>query len=221
MGLELVEFTENPEPRCPCVLLLDTSGSMSGDPIQALNDGMQAFQADLSKSSLAARRTEVAVVTFSNTVNVVHDFCTVDDFQAPVVQADGATYMCSGLTKAMEMVEARKKVYRENQVTYYRPWIFLITDGAPSEDAAAVQYTAQTLRKAEEDKRFTFYAVGVEGADMALLQSLSSQRAPLKLKGLQFVEMFRWLSVSMQRVSQSRTGEQVALTPPGWGEVSS
>ena len=48
--LDLAEFAENPEPRCPCVLLLDTSGSMQGDPINALNQGLQAFKDDLSET---------------------------------------------------------------------------------------------------------------------------------------------------------------------------
>jgi uncharacterized protein YegL len=44
-------------------------------------------------------------------------------------------------------------------------------------------------------------------------------RAPLKLKGLQFREMFLWLSTSMQRVSHSQPEDQVPLPPPGWGAV--
>lgn len=61
--LESVEFADNPEPRCPCVLLLDTSGSMQGAPIDALNPGLKAFRDDLNKDPLASRRVDVAVVT--------------------------------------------------------------------------------------------------------------------------------------------------------------
>lgn len=49
--------------------------------------------------------------------------------------------------------------------------------------------------------------------------SLIVERAPLKLKGLDFREMFIWLSASMQMVSHSKVDEQVALPPPGWGAV--
>src|SRR5690242_18236634 len=55
---EAVEFAENPEPRCPCVLLLDTSGSMHGAAIAALNQGLQTFRDDLAKDPLASRRVE-------------------------------------------------------------------------------------------------------------------------------------------------------------------
>ena len=65
-----VEFAENPEPRCPCLLLLDTSGSMEGAPIEALHQGLRAFKNELADDASASRRVEVAVVTFDDTVNV-------------------------------------------------------------------------------------------------------------------------------------------------------
>lgn len=59
---DAVEFAENPEPRCPCVLLLDTSGSMQGAAIDALNQGLRTFQEELTKDALASKQVEVAVV---------------------------------------------------------------------------------------------------------------------------------------------------------------
>jgi uncharacterized protein YegL len=129
--LDLAEFAENPEPRCPCVLLLDTSGSMQGDPIKALNQGLQAFKDDLSRDPLASRRVELAVVTFDSHVKVVQDFVTADQFQPPRLSAQGATHMGSGIHKALEIIQARKDQYNANGITYYRPWVFMITDGEP------------------------------------------------------------------------------------------
>jgi hypothetical protein len=64
--LDIVEFADNPDPRCPCVLLLDTSSSMQGQPVGALNEGMRVFQADVQTDELAQRRSEIALVTFGN-----------------------------------------------------------------------------------------------------------------------------------------------------------
>ena len=64
MPIGLPEFVENPEPRCPVILLCDTSGSMSGEPINALNTGLAAFQKDVYKDEIASLRVEVALVTF-------------------------------------------------------------------------------------------------------------------------------------------------------------
>ena len=64
--LESAEFADNPEPRCPCLLLVDTSGSMKGERIDSLNEGLRTFRRELLRDGLAARRVEVAVVTFDS-----------------------------------------------------------------------------------------------------------------------------------------------------------
>lgn len=216
---DAVEFAENPEPRCPCVLLLDTSGSMRGEPIVALSEGLRAFKEDLMKDPLASRRVELAVVTFDSEVKVVQDFVTVDQFVPPELAAQGQTFMGSAIHKALDMIQTRKSTYRANGVAYYRPWVFMITDGEPQgEPESVVQQAAQRLKNDEANKRVAFFAVGVESANMSKLAELVV-RAPVKLIGLNFVEMFVWLSRSMEKVAQSKTDEQVALPPPGWGTV--
>ncbi len=216
---EAVEFAENPEPRCPCVLLLDTSGSMKGEPIEALNKGLETFKEHLLKDSLASRRVELAVVTFDNEIRVAQDFVTVDRFEVPVLTAQGQTYMGGAIQKALDMVQARKTQYRANGVAYYRPWVFMITDGEPQgEPDQVVQQATQRLKADEAAKRVAFFAVGVEGANMTRLSEIVV-RTPVKLLGLNFVEMFVWLSKSMEAVAQSRTDEQVALPPTGWASV--
>ena len=216
---DAVEFAENPEPRCPCVLLLDTSGSMRGEPIAALSEGLKAFKDDLTKEALASRRVELAVVTFDSDVKVVQDFVTVDQFEPPELAAQGQTFMGSAIHKALDMIQARKAKYRANAVAYYRPWVFMITDGEPQgEPDSIIQQASQRLKSDEANKRVAFFAVGVENANMSRLAELVV-RAPVKLIGLNFVEMFVWLSRSMEKVAQSKTDEQVALPPPGWGTV--
>lgn len=110
-------------------------------------------------------------------------------------------------------------MYRKNGVAYYRPWVFMITDGEPQgEPDTVVQQASQRLKNDEAAKRVAFFAVGVENANMAKLAEIVV-RTPVKLIGLNFTEMFVWLSRSMEAVAQSKTDEQVALPPPGWGIV--
>ena len=124
----VVEFADNPEARCPCVLLLDTSASMQGEPILALNQGLRVFKEDLCKDTLAARRVEVAVITFDSEVTVVRDFVTADRFEPPALVANGATRMGGAMEKALDMIAARKAQYKAAGILYYRPWVFMITD---------------------------------------------------------------------------------------------
>ena len=218
---EVVEFAENPEPRCPCVLLLDTSGSMQGERIEALNQGLLSLKDELVKNSLAARRVEIAVITFDSSVNVVQDFVTADQFNPPIRTAQGLTIMGSAIHRALDIIQERKSQYRTNGSAYYRPWVFMITDGEPQGELDhVVEQAAQRLQADETDKRVAFFSVGVDNANMSRLSQIAV-RSPLKLKGLNFIEMFVWLSASMSAVSHSQVDvdEQVALPPIGWGSV--
>lgn len=213
------DFATNPESRCPVVLLLDTSGSMSGSPIAELNAGLAAFREDINADELAAKRVEVAIVSFGP-VQVESDFCTTDHFQLSPLAASGDTPMGAAVKKGLELLEDRKAMYRSNGVSFYRPWVFLITDGAPTD---RWEEAASAAREGEVSRKFAFFAVGVQGADMKVLQQFTT-REPLRLDGLKFRALFQWLSNSMKAVSRSQVGDQIDLVDPtrgptGWASV--
>jgi uncharacterized protein YegL len=129
------EFVDNPEPRCPVVLLLDTSASMEGERIDALNAGLLRFHEELSMDPLAMKRVELAVVTFGPVV-VRSECVAAQNFQPPFLEPTGNTPMGAAVLRAIDLLRARKAAYREAGVPFYRQWIFLITDGAPTDSVA-------------------------------------------------------------------------------------
>lgn len=213
-------FAENPEPRLPSLLLLDISGSMNGPPIAELNAGLTTYKDALAADTLASKRVEVAIMTFGGHIQTVCDFTTMEGFQAPTLTAGGETPMGAAIRQGLDLLRSRKELYKAHGLSYFRPWVFLITDGAPTDEWHSA---AEQVKQGEKDKAFSFFVVGVEGANFEILKQICA-REPLKLKGLRFQDLFRWLSSSQSSVSRSTPGETVALTDPtagpkGWASV--
>ncbi len=224
-----LEFANNSEPRCACVLLLDTSSSMAGAPIDALNAGVQTFKDAVTRDPVTSLRVDIAVVEFNSAVTVVHPFSAVSDFTPPTLQAGGSTSMGRGICQALDLIEARKDDYKQADLSYFRPWLFLITDGAATDSIA---HASQRVNAAEARQEALFFAVGVEAADMSKLAMVAPPtRPPLKVKGLHFAELFRWLSKSLEAASQEAPDQnprpsvsdeapgQTPLPPVGWAEI--
>lgn len=209
---------------CACLLVLDCSGSMQGEKIKALNDGLRLFKKELDSDPDARKKVDIAVVGFGEVVDTL-DFETAENFIPPVLTADGATPLGAALNKAIDMLEERKATYRKNGTDYLRPWIFLITDGEPTDmnrgDALWTQ-VCERVHRGEKEGKFSFFAVAVEPANLSILAQIAPPtRPPLQLKGYSFQKMFLWLSRSQQRVSTSRSGQQLALeAPTSWANVA-
>jgi len=204
--LPIIEDPE--ESRCPCLLLLDVSYSMGTEGrIEQLNRGIKQFADELGNDSLASKRVEIAIVTFGGTVEIQQDFVSARDFRPEELEVSGATPMGEAINVCLDLLETRKKIYKNSGVTYYRPWVFVLTDGGPTDDW---QGAAARMKNGEDAKKFTVFGIGVSGADLNVLQALSS-RKPAPLNGTKFAEFFSWLSSSLATASASEPGAKVDL----------
>ena len=217
------EFATNREERCAVVLVLDTSGSMRGTPINLLNQAISSFHNTILDDPLVATKVDVAIVSFSHFV-VWHDFVNANQFQPPNLQADGGTILSFPLSVALDMVTKRKDTYRLNGISYHRPWIVLITDGDPEHDNdEAIDETSRRLRQAEDLRQCSLFTITCGEANRQETFSMlrdriaPPSRPPKKTTEANFGELFNWLSNSLAAVSQSSPNDQVRLSDTsGW-----
>ena len=224
---DAIEIANPQHPHCATVLALDVSGSMAGDKIRQLNEGVRYFRDDVASDELARKRVEVAVVTFGSRAEIAHDFSSIDAFQPPQMRATGSTPMGEAILRSVELVRERKRAYKAMGTDYYRPWIFCVTDGQPTDMRPGDDVWKQVIDEVhggEDARDFLFFGVGVEPADMETLRQICPpERPPMQLRPGAWKDMFVWLSRSQRRISASRIGEQLALPPAtgpdGWAEV--
>ena len=206
-----LDLIENPEPRLACMVVIDTSGSMSGEPIREVNEGIRRLNREIAEDELTLSRAEIGVIAFSSSWCQVQAFGEETDFEESELAAEGGTRMAPPLNAALDAIEARKKLYKEHGVPYFRPIIMLITDGYPEHDTRDdLAQVSERIKQAQRDRALTFFPIGTDKADMDMLDSISSSQAR-KLKGTMFVELFAWLSNSITAISQSTIGETVQL----------
>ena len=205
----------NAERRCPVVLLQDTSGSMHND-IRSVNEGLRMLRDDLVADRLASQRVEIAIVSFGP-VELIQDFVTADRWVPPRLGAEGATPMGEAMRFALLQIRLRKRAYREAGIPYYRPWIWLVTDGEPTDEWQDARSEIQQEVIAGGLEMFT---IGTDSANMDVLRQISFPRPPVLLREAKYREMFVWLSQSLKPVSKAAPGSDLKLPAPGsWGDI--
>ncbi len=214
------DLVNNPDPRIPVVMVLDTSSSMmikdngKDTRMDILNDGMRQFFKDVIEDERTRDAVEVCVVTFDDTINIVSEFNKPERQTIHNLKAKGGqTLMNQGVDVALELLEKRKQEYRDSGVEYYQPWLVLMTDGIPTE---SIESSAEKTSKLALHHKLTLFPVGIsDGANLDTLNRFSPLRPSLRLKDYHFKEFFEWLHKSAIKVSQSTPDvESIALPKP-------
>jgi len=218
MSLEdIIKFAKNPSRRFLLELLIDTSSSMSGQSISELNAGIATFKQE--RDVKVCNNSEIAIITFGGEKpQLAQDFITFKDFIPPQFTTKDMTSLGQGIELAIEKLEARQETLKRFGIDYYQPWIFLISDSAPTDD---LHNAINSIKLGVTNKKFTFFVIGTQNAEPNILQQISSsQRPPLFLNGLKFRELFFWLSTSMKNILNTQPGDQVQFPPvSSWAKL--
>lgn len=118
--LRMQELVNNPTPRVPVCLCLDVSGSMSGDAINELNEGVKLFYNAIKEDEIAIYAAEICIVTFGgNDAECIEDFIGLDlQPNPPILYASGMTPMGEAVNLALNLLEQRKFEYKDKGVDY-------------------------------------------------------------------------------------------------------
>lgn len=214
-----MDLIVNASARVPLCICVDTSFSMThkdGDEVNRFDelvDGIRELMRTIEEDEAASSSVEVAVVGFNKEVKVLHDFATFDNFDVSKVKAKltGASDLGLGVLRSLELLDERKKLYKENHVEYYRPWLLIMTDGQPWGDQALenLKKAQEKVRKMEKESKITVLCILCGGdKDVTNLKEVKDQAAIACLQGFTenpvqnfsgagYRSLFRWLSRSM------------------------
>lgn len=215
MALTQSCFNEEPrvaapnEPHLACVLLLDTSGSMSGAPIESLNKGINNFIRQTAMDEMAQKRVDVAIIAFDDEPRLEMDFTPISQMEPIQLTTGGLTSMGAAVNMAIDKVKERNRFYASLGTQCFKPWIFMITDGAPTDDITAAAQRVQEEENKGSHGKLKFFALGVSGYDKETLFKFTKR--VMELEDTDFSGIFNWMSESMCSISVSRVGENVQL----------
>jgi uncharacterized protein YegL len=209
LTLRQQDLANNPTPRLPVALLLDTSGSMTVDnKIQKLNDRVELFFNSILEDEVTRYSVELSIITFGDKVNTVLNFGKaegqIEEFKKnmplTVKSINDGTPMGEAVERAVALLNAAKAEYK-GIVEYFQPWLVLMTDGKPTDNVdKAVALTTELVNMG----KLTLFPVAIgSGANIDVLQRLSPRYPVFVVEDLNFREFFERLKASAKDWSQS------------------
>ena len=201
--------------RLPVYLLIDTSGSMKGEPIEAVNAGLQSLVSSLRRDPQALETAHLSIITFDREARLLLPLTPVAELQLPVIVTpdSGPTMTGAALDLLCQRVDSEVRTHSTDVKRDWKPLLFIMTDGAPSD----IQKYNEMV---PECKKRTFAAITACAAGMKAkidaLRDLATNIVSLDTcDGATFAQFFQWVSASISSGAQSvGVSSHLVLPPP-------
>ncbi len=210
----------NNEEVALCALIMDKSESMTGAPMDSLNQGFASMMAALRDDPVVSARLKLGIVTVGGTASIAQAFAHPDQLSPTTYTAEGDTPLGSGLELAMNMITAEVAAIRARGGSCTKPWLVVQSDGAPTDRWEAAAARAREMVN-KGDLHLFVIGVGVN-ADMNVLGQITHPSLPPKrLDAVNYQEFFKWLKDSLHGASRSKPGQQLKLPPTSaWESIT-
>ncbi len=203
-------FGGNSDAKLALAFLLDCSGSMAGEPIGQVNQGIQSFINFIKTNRIARHRLDTTIISFGETVTVEQENVSTEDLVAPQLQAEGGTPMGEAILAALEILEHQKQYYKAEDIEYIKSIIICLTDGQPTDEETFKEATTELLI-AEAQDEVSFYCIGCNGADISVMKNMQTKHEPLSMSNLDIEKFFKLVSLvvsgSVSKDGQMDMGE--------------
>ncbi|MGN1119667.1 MAG: VWA domain-containing protein [Oscillospiraceae bacterium] len=204
--------------RLPVYLLLDCSGSMSGEPIEAVKQGIKALIAELKGDPTALETACLSVITFDSSARQISPLTELMLFKEPSITAGGATALGGALKVLADCVKNEVRTSTATQKGDWKPLVFLLTDGAPTDNLD------EGIEAIKNVSVGNIIACGAgANANANTLKKITNNVLMMNnLTSGDMAQYFAWVSGSIKASSKSidaKPGEAVELPPPPQGFV--
>lgn len=219
------DLFDNPCQRLPVCLCLDISGSMKNNgKIEQLNRGVELFYKAIQQDEITANSAEISIVTFGElppAAKCVRDFSRVDIQQTPpTLVASGYTPLGEGVNLALDLLQKRKESYRKAGVSYFRPWLIIMSDGNPEGHSPAELVRAQQrVTEMVASKSVVSIPISIGDADNFELAKFGGGET-IHLKEDSFTNFFKWLHKSVSESGYPTPGEDPGFSKLLEGAIS-
>lgn len=208
----------NATRRLPAVILVDCSSSMI-NVMRELNQALEQLVNDLRGHEIAADSVELEIIEIRSTPTINQPRVEARNLVFRPMSANGGTGIGQAIELGLDRIGERQREYISAGIHAYKPMVFLLTDGQPTD---AWQAAAQRVRRLGAEGKLFFFGIGTSSANFATLGQICPENMPpQKMADGKFSELFQFVSDSLSSVAGSQPGAIVPLpSTGGWAALT-